>query len=306
MNNERCIVLQIESFFVLRTDDYYVSTELLTQLSQDVSELNASGDIYHFDATKKAILIDVVMRFVDAAKNLSIGSVSVSKNQFKTSHFHLEKTFTQNSKIGSVKKSMDKILAAAEASLLVCNLYSSSKKSELEKLAPNEHMKKIVKFVQLQMRETIFPKHDRSYALENSSGKNELRKWFTEGRNTIRKIGILYEKSVRIIGTFVRLFERYSFNDSIVFEIVAVSLKSLFVENVETMQYFCVELITTVSLTTASGQREIKKNDFRLENSFSDFSHECKLSKSNYLQYPDFDQSIAEHETLSTTLQVDT
>lgn len=239
--------------FVLRTDDYCISTESLTQLSQDVSELNASGDVYHFGATKKSILIDVVMRFVDAAKNVSIGSVSTSKGQFKTS-FSSREIFTQNSKNASVKKSIDKILAAAEASLLVCNLYFSSKKSELEKLAPNDHIKKIVKFVQSHMRETIFPIHDRSYALKNSSGKNELRKWLAEGRNTIRRIEIIYEKLIRIIETFVRLFERYLFNDAIVFEIVAVSLKSLFVENIETMQYICVELITTVSLTMTSGK----------------------------------------------------
>lgn len=145
---------------------------------------------------------------------------------------------TQNSQNDANKKSIDKIVAAAEASLLVCKLYSASKETSP---VLNDNMKKIVKFVRLQMRETIFPRFDLQWSPKDVPNKSTTEKWL------IRKIQILYAKLVETIDLMFSIFGRYSLIDSIAFEILAVSVKSLFVQNIAAMQMVCFELITLVS-----------------------------------------------------------
>lgn len=134
----------------------------------------------------------------------------------------------------SMKGLIDKNIAAAEACLLVSNLYSTSDKT---KAVPNDNIKKIVNFVQLQMLRTIFPSYDWILAAENEK---------TESGLMILKTQILYLKLVEILEIFITLFGQYSFIDSIVFELLAVSVKSLFAHKIVAMQSICIKLITTV------------------------------------------------------------
>lgn len=135
---------------------------------------------------------------------------------------------------------MDKILAATEASLLICHLYSTSKKT---KSVPNENMEKIVKFVDRQMRETIFPIFDRFFATEFVEKFEKLKSINV----AIDKISLLYEKLIAIIGIFERLFVQNAFTDPVLKGLLAVSVKSLFVDKIAAVQDVCIDLITTVS-----------------------------------------------------------
>lgn len=134
----------------------------------------------------------------------------------------------------STKGLFDRNIAAAEACLLVSNLYSTSDKT---KAVPHDNIKKIVNFVQLQMRRTIFPSYDWILAAETEK---------TESALMILKTKVLYSKLVEILEIFITLFGQYSFTDSIVFDVLAVSVKSLFAYKIVAMQFICIKLITTV------------------------------------------------------------
>lgn len=124
--------------------------------------------------------------------------------------------------------------------MLVSKLYSTSKTTSA---VPNKNMKKIVKFVQSQMRISIFPSYDRFFEPKCAKDKSEK----TVSTDTVvREIQILYSKLVEIIEIFITLFDQYLFIDSIVFSVLAVSVKSLFVHNIVAMQLVSLELITTV------------------------------------------------------------
>lgn len=177
------------------------------------------------------------MQSVDAAKNISLASVSLLNSFIPNSHAN-HKSLTKNWEDDDIHEVINEILVATEASLLVCNLYATSEES---KLAPNDHMRKIVKFVQLQMRETIFPAFDPLFELKSAEQSDKKTK--LKSKNEIEKV---YFKLVQIIDVCMTLFARYSFNDSIVFEMSAVSVESLFVDNIGAMQLACLGLVTTV------------------------------------------------------------
>lgn len=274
------------SFSPADDDDYCVSTKTLTRLSRDVAKLRESGDVYHFGSTKKTIFIDAVMQSVDAAKRISLASVSLSNSIIPNPHANRSTLmFTKNCDDDDIHEVINDILVAAEASLLVCNLYASSKKS---KPAPNDNMRKIVKFVQLQMRETIFPAVDPFFSLEQSGSDK-------------RGIERIYRKLVQIIDVCMTLFAQFSFNDSIVFEMSAVSVKSFFVDNIGDMQDACLRLVTTVS-----HQHEIDGNHVQSSSfiSFSDFSPKSEFAQPNFLQYPNDDRSHGAFDTESETIQI--
>lgn len=151
-----------------------------------------------------------------------------------------ETFFTQKSGGESIKKSNGKIFAATEACLLVSNLYSTSKTT---RAVPNDDMKKIVKFVQLQLRVSIFPSYDRFFAPQCAKDKIEK----TESVQVEREVRVLYAKLVDVIKNFITIFGQYSFNDSIVFSVLSVSVKSLFVHNIAAIQLVSLRLITTVN-----------------------------------------------------------
>lgn len=193
-----------------------------------------------------------------------------------------------------IKKSLDKILAAAEASLLICHLYSTSKKT---KSVPDENMEKIVKFVDLQMRKTIFPIYDRFFAAEFVEKPKKM-----ESINIATdEISLLYEKLFAIIKIFKTLFVRNTFTDPVLKKLLAISVKSLFVDKIAAMQNASIDLVTTVSQYSECGNDSLLKIKLPFY-SFSDFPHKHQLSQSNFIQYSDIDRTNAAFEPKYTSI----
>ena len=140
---------------------------------------------------------------------------------------------------------IDKILDAAEACLLICNLYSTAKDV---KFLQEDNMDKIVKFVQLQMRETIFPSYDPVFSIKSSKKSDKKKNKSGGGSSGItRKIQTLFTKLVELTKIFVSLFDNCTFIDTIVLAVSTLAVEPFFVDNIETMQFACLELVTTVS-----------------------------------------------------------
>lgn len=149
------------------------------------------------------------------------------------------------------EEQIDKILDAAEACLLVCNLYSTTKDV---KFLQEDNMDKIVKFAQLQMRETIFPTFDPVFSLrstkkpdgrkKNKNNSSNLNN--NHGANVSRKVQLLYNKLVELSRVFVMLLDKCTFIDTIVLAVSTLAVEPFFVDNIEAMQFACLELITTV------------------------------------------------------------
>lgn len=144
---------------------------------------------------------------------------------------------------------IDKILDAAEASLLICNIYSTAKDV---KFLQEDNMDKIVKFVQLQMRETIFPSYDPVFSIKTAKKTDGKKKnktstggYGTTGQLT-RKVQLLFTKLVELTKIFVTLFNNCTFIDTIVLAVSTLAIEPFFVDNIETMQFACLELVTTV------------------------------------------------------------
>lgn len=140
---------------------------------------------------------------------------------------------------------IDKILDAAEASLLICNLYSTAKDV---KFLQEDNMDKIVKFVQLQMRETIFPSYDPVFSIKSTkkSDKKNKNKNNTSAGGLTRKVQTLFTKLVELTKIFVSLFDNCTFIDTIVLAVSSLAVEPFFVDNIETIQFACLELVTTV------------------------------------------------------------
>lgn len=118
-------------------------------------------------------------------------------------------------------------------------------------------MDKIIKFVQLQMRESIFPAYDPVFSLKstkkpdnrkknksNSSGGGALK----NAPGVTRKMQLLFTKLVELTKIFVTLFDNCTFIDTIVLAVSTLAVEPFFVDNIEAMQFACLELVTTVSV----------------------------------------------------------
>lgn len=140
---------------------------------------------------------------------------------------------------------------AAEACLLICNLYSTTKDV---KFLQEDNMDKIVKYAQLQMRETIFPTFDPVFSLRSTKKPDGRKKNKTQnvtnshGANVSRKVQLLYNKLVELTRIFVTLFDKCTFIDTIVLAVSTLAVEPFFVDNIEAMQFACLELITTVKI----------------------------------------------------------
>lgn len=143
------------------------------------------------------------------------------------------------------EESIDKILDAAETCLLVCNLYSTAKDV---KFLQEDNMDKIVKFVQLQMRETIFPSYDPVFSLKTTKKSEKgKKKNANSGNGLTRKVQFLFTKMVEVMKIFVTLFDNCIFIDTIVSSVATLAIEPFFVDNIEAMQFACLELVTTVN-----------------------------------------------------------
>lgn len=113
-------------------------------------------------------------------------------------------------------------------------------------------MDKIVKFAQLQMRETIFPTFDPVFSLRSTKKTDSRKKNKTHnmnnnhGANVSRKVQLLFNKLVELTRIFVTLFDKCTFIDTIVLAVSTLAVEPFFVDNIEAMQFACLELITTV------------------------------------------------------------
>lgn len=142
------------------------------------------------------------------------------------------------------EESIDKIVDAAEASLLVCNLYSTAKEV---KFLQEDNMDKIVKFVKLQMCETIFPSYDPVFSIKSTKKAEKGKKKNSSGGGLTRKVQLLYTKLVELVKIFATLFDYCTFVDTIVLPVSTLAVEPFFVDNIEAMQFACLELITTVN-----------------------------------------------------------
>lgn len=200
---------------------------MLAQLSTDVAKLKARGAVDSISKNKLTLLINFAMRNIDVSKNLSAGP-------------DIE---------DSGENDIEKILDAAEASLLICNLYSTAKDV---KFLQEDNMDKIVKFVQLQMRETIFPSYDPVFSIKatkKADNKKKSKSYNDSGSGQLsRKVQLLFTKLVELTKIFVTLFDNCTFIDTIVLAVSTLAIEPFFVDNIETMQFACLELVTTVSI----------------------------------------------------------
>lgn len=135
----------------------------------------------------------------------------------------------------------------------MCNLYSTAKDV---KFLQEDNMDKIVKFVQLQMRETIFPSYDPVFSLKSTKKPDKKKNRSNTGNgnyvgNVTRKIQTLFTKLTEVVKIFVRLFDNCTFIDTIVLAVSSLAVEPFFVDNIEAMQFACLELVTTVILLSS-------------------------------------------------------
>lgn len=135
---------------------------------------------------------------------------------------------------------IEKILDATEACLFISNIYATAVDV---KFLLEDNMDKIVKFVQFQMRETIFPSYDPVFSVKSMKKDNRKKK----STGISRKVQLLFNKLVELTKIFVTLFDKCQFVDTIVLAVSSLAVEPFFVDNIETLQFACLELVTTVS-----------------------------------------------------------
>lgn len=204
--------------------DYHsdcIPSKMLAQLTNDVAKLKAKGAVDVISKSKLTLLINFAMRNVDVARNLSAGPDMDDDN---------------------VDDYVEKILDAAEACLLVSSIYATANTDI--KFLQEDNMDRIVKFVQFQMRETIFPSYDPVFTVMKSKKADARNKKKAAGLT--RSVQQLYTKLVELTKIFVSLFDTCAFVDTIVLAVSTLAVEPFFVDNIETMQFACLELVTTI------------------------------------------------------------
>lgn len=141
------------------------------------------------------------------------------------------------------EEAIDKILHAMDACLLICNIYSTV--SDL-KFLQEDNISHIIKFTQFQLRETIFPIHDPVYTVKSMKKPNHRKKMKSHQAHN-RSLQLFYSKTVELLKVFVTLFDKCVFVDTIVLPLSTLAIEPFFVDNIETLQFVCLELVTTVS-----------------------------------------------------------
>lgn len=239
-------MLNSKNYVFLPDDiDYYsdcISSKMLTQLTNDVAKLKAKGAIDFLPKNELTLLINFAMRNIDISRNLSAGPVSPSFCQC-FSICLLKRFFFQDMDEDS-DELIEKILDATEACLFISNIYATAVDV---KFLLEDNMDKIVKFVQFQMRETIFPSYDPVFSVKSMKKDNRKKK----SAGISRKVQLLFNKLVELTKIFVTLFDKCQFVDTIVLAVSSLAVEPFFVDNIETLQFACLELVTTVSFTSS-------------------------------------------------------
>ncbi|EDW28358.1 GL18991 [Drosophila persimilis] len=199
-----------------------ISPKLLNTMSNDVAKLKAKQALDSIPKNKLTLLINYAMRNVYLARNYFAGPED-------------EDEIVDDEVI-------EKILNAMDACLLICNIYSTV--SDL-KFLQEDNISHIIKFAQFQLRETIFPCHDPVYTVK-STKKTTNRKKIKSHQGHQRNLQIFYSKTVELLKVFVALFDKCIFVDTIVLPLSTLAIEPFFVDNIETLQFVCLELVTTI------------------------------------------------------------
>ncbi|KRG03872.1 uncharacterized protein Dmoj_GI18280, isoform B [Drosophila mojavensis] len=199
-----------------------IPPKLLNTMSDDVAKLKAKQALDSIPKNKLTLLINYAMRNVYLARNYSAGQED-------------EDDIVDDEVI-------EKILNAMDACLLICNIYSTV--SDL-KFLQEDNISHIIKFAQFQLRETIFPLHDPVYTVK-SVKKTCQRKKAKSHQSHHRNLQLCYSKVVELLKVFVTLFDKCIFVDTIVLPLSTLAIEPFFVDNIETLQFVCLELVTTI------------------------------------------------------------
>ena len=203
-----------------------ITSSLLTNISAEAAKLKARASIDAIPEDKLTLLISYAMRSILSAKNLSAGPDSSDDLV--------------------AEDCLEKILNAIEAALLICNIYTSKDTKFLQE----DNIDTIIKFVQFQLRETIFPSYDPVYTIETKK-KSEKAQNKKKQSNQQKGITTLYTKIVELSKLFVRLFNKFHFVDTIIIHASSLGVEPFFVDNIETLQFVCLDLVTSVSVVDA-------------------------------------------------------
>lgn len=199
-----------------------ISSSLLSSISSEAAKLKSRASIDAIPEEKLTLLISYAMRSIHTSKNLSAGP-------------DLSDDFV-------AEDCLEKILNAIEAAVLICNIYTSKDTKFLQE----DNIDTIIKFVQFQLRETIFPSYDPVYTIET---KKKPEKATNKKKQTNQQKGIttLYTRTVELTKLLVRLFNKFHFVDTIIIHASSLGVEPFFVDNIETMQFVCLDLVTSVS-----------------------------------------------------------
>ncbi|KAH8252070.1 hypothetical protein KR032_009299, partial [Drosophila birchii] len=199
-----------------------ISPKLLNIMSTDVAKLKAKQALDTIPKNKLTLLINYAMRNVYLARNYFAGPED-------------EEEIVDD-------EAIEKILNAMDACLLICNIYSTV--TDL-KFLQEDNISHIIKFAQFQLRETIFPLHDPVYTVKSVKKSNQ-RKKLKSNQAQSRSLQLFYSKTVELLKVFVTLFDKCIFVDTIVLPLSTLAIEPFFVDNIETVQFVCLELVTTI------------------------------------------------------------
>lgn len=199
-----------------------ITASLLSNISGEAAKLKARASIDAIPEDKLTLLISYAMRSIRTAKNNSAGP-DLSDEYI-------------------AEDCLEKILNAIEAALLICNIYTSKDTKFLQE----DNIDTIIKFVQFQLRETIFPSYDPVYTIETKK-KSEKAQNKKKQTNQQKGITALYTKIVELTKLLVRLFNKFHFVDTIIIHASSLGVEPFFVDNIETLQFVCLDLVTSVS-----------------------------------------------------------
>lgn len=214
-----------------------IPTLLLHSISSEAAKLKAKGTMDLVPANKLSLLITYAMRSVHVAKSFGAGP-DMAEEVLAT-------------------ECVEKIINAMEASLLVCNIYSCCNVKFLQE----DNLDAIIKFLQFQLRETIFPSFDAVYTVvetsksskkssagsggaSSSSANNQKKKG--KGGGHLRGINTIYTKVVDLTKVLVTIVQKFQFVDTIVIHASSIGVEPFFVDNIDTLQFVCLDLVTTI------------------------------------------------------------
>lgn len=214
---------ETEAVVSLEEDDNpdVIPTQLLQNISAECAKLKARNAIDALPENKLTVLISYAMRSLTIVRNLSAGPDSQDDIEEDVAH---------------------QLINAAEAALLICNIYTCKSTKFLQE----DNIDAIIKFVQFQLRETIFPSFDPVYTFETKKKVEKKKPKNRSGSNQQKEISQLYHKVVELTKVLVQLYNKFHFVDTITIHASALGVEPFFVDNIENLQFVCLDLVTSI------------------------------------------------------------